>query len=181
MCVSITPNQLVLATQESPCLPPKVSPEQRAITATAADDIWAPEQMGKFLDHIATHRLGGCFALTLLGLRREEVGGLRWSDIDPHTGALHIRRARVDVNGRHSNISRMRAAGIAADVVAAWHGHRTHDPGRLWAGYRQPPDRRRRRLLLSGRTELGHKVSCDSIQNEKDPLRCWSERVSPWS
>jgi hypothetical protein len=89
MCVSITPNQLVLATQDSPCLPPKVSPEQRAITATAADDIWAPEQMGKFLDHIATHRLGGCFALTLLGLRREEVGGLRWSDIDPHTGAAH--------------------------------------------------------------------------------------------
>jgi hypothetical protein len=24
---------------------------------------------------------------------------------------------------RHSNISRMRAADIAADVVAAWHGH----------------------------------------------------------
>jgi hypothetical protein len=25
------------------------------------------EQMGKFLDHVATQRLGGCFALTLLG------------------------------------------------------------------------------------------------------------------
>jgi hypothetical protein len=24
---------------------------------------------------------------------------------------------------RHSNISRMRAAGVGADVVAAWHGH----------------------------------------------------------
>jgi hypothetical protein len=24
---------------------------------------------------------------------------------------------------RHLNISRMRAAGVAADVVAAWHGH----------------------------------------------------------
>ena len=24
---------------------------------------------------------------------------------------------------RHSNIARMRAAGIAADMVAAWHGH----------------------------------------------------------
>ena len=24
---------------------------------------------------------------------------------------------------RHSNISRIRAAGVAADVVAAWHGH----------------------------------------------------------
>jgi integrase len=184
------------------------SPGQKSITATAADDIWTPEQMNKFLDHVAAHRLGGCFALTLLGLRREEVGGLRWSDIDLQTGALRIRQARVDVNGRdtivtpktersardlplparelamlkamrsahlrerlavgrplddgdlllsrldgtplpvreyshefsaqrseagltaiplgklrHSNISRMRAAGIAADVVAAWHGH----------------------------------------------------------
>lgn len=24
---------------------------------------------------------------------------------------------------RHSNVSRMRDAGVAADVVAAWHGH----------------------------------------------------------
>lgn len=184
------------------------SPEQKSITATDAGDIWTAEQMGQFLDHVAAHRLGGCFALTLLGLRREEVGGLRWSDLDLNAGALHIRRARVDVNGkdtvvptktdrsarelplpprelamlkamrtvhlrerlavgrplddgdlllsredgtwlpvrdysrefavqrkaaglkaitlgklRHSNISRMRASGVAADVVAAWHGH----------------------------------------------------------
>ena len=164
--------------------------------------------MAKFLDHVAAHRLGGCFALTLLGLRREEVGGLRWSDIDLEqarcgsvrpeststdatpscrprpTAAPAICRCRraswrcsrpcarstcasawpwggrwptatcccrgPTAHGcrcastrrefaaqrkaaglkaitlgklRHSNISRMRAAGIAADVVAAWHGH----------------------------------------------------------
>jgi len=62
--------------------------------------IWTPDQMGKFLDHVAAHRLGGCFALTLLGLRREEVGGLRWSDIDLDAGTLRIRQARVDMNGR---------------------------------------------------------------------------------
>lgn len=184
------------------------SPEQKVVTATDADDIWTPEQMTAFLDHVAPHRLAGCFALTLLGLRREEVGGLRWSDVDLDTGLLRIRQARVDINGRnmivatktdrsardlplppqelamlkgmravqlrerlavgrpladndlllsradstpmpvreysrefaaqrkaaglkaitlsklrHSNISRMRAAGVAADVVAAWHGH----------------------------------------------------------
>ena len=80
-------------------MPPFNSPEQKAVTATAPDDIWTPEQMGKFLDHVAAHRLGGCFALTPLGLRREEVGGLRWSDIDLDAGALRIRQARVDVNG----------------------------------------------------------------------------------
>jgi integrase len=184
------------------------SPEQKSVTATDAGDIWTPAQMTAFLDHVAAHRLAGCFALTLLGLRREEVGGLRWCDVDLEAGALRIRLARVDVNGRdmivgtktdrsardlplppremsmlkamrtahlrerlavgrpladadlllsradgtplpvreysrefaaqrkaaglkaitlgklrHSNISRMRAAGIAADVVAAWHGH----------------------------------------------------------
>jgi integrase len=184
------------------------SPEQKAVVAAAADDIWTPEQMGKFLEHVAAHRLAGCYALTLLGLRREEIGGLRWSDLDLETGALRIEQARVDVNGRdlivptkterskrglplpqrelamikamravhlrerlavgrpladadlllsrtdgtplpvrdysrefaaqrkaagvkaitlgklrHSNIARMREAGVAADVVAAWHGH----------------------------------------------------------
>lgn len=76
------------------------SPEQKTITATDAGGIWTPVQMGEFLDHVTAHRLGGCFALTLLGLRREEVGGLRWLDIDLETGALRIRQARVDVNGR---------------------------------------------------------------------------------
>ena len=184
------------------------APKQKAITATAAEDIWTPKQMGEFLDHVAAHRLAGCFALTLLGLRREEVGGLRWSNVDLEAGTLAIEQARVDVNGRdtivepktdrsardlpvpqrelamlkamravhlrerlavgrplaegdlllsradgtplpvrdysrefaakrkaaglkaitlgklrHSNITRMREAGIPADVVAAWHGH----------------------------------------------------------
>ncbi|BBY54597.1 tyrosine-type recombinase/integrase [Mycobacterium koreense] len=184
------------------------SPEQKAVVAADAADIWTPEQMTAFTDHVAAHRLAGCFALTLLGLRREEVGGLRWCDVDLEAGMLSIRQARVDVNGRdqvvppktarsvrelpipprelsmlkamrvvhrrerlavgqplddrdlllsredgtplpvrdysrlfttqrkaaglkpitlgklrHSNISRMRAAGIAADVVASWHGH----------------------------------------------------------
>jgi integrase len=81
------------------------APEQKESTATAADDIWTPQQMTAFLDHVAGHRLGGCFALTLLGLRREEVGGLRWCDIDVHKGVLRIRQARVDVNGRDTIVA----------------------------------------------------------------------------
>jgi integrase len=72
----------------------------RWLTYDRAADLDSPEQMGKFLDHIATHRLGGCFALTLLGLRRKEVGQLRWSDVELETGTLHIRRDGVDANGR---------------------------------------------------------------------------------
>ncbi|GGK44829.1 tyrosine-type recombinase/integrase [Nocardia camponoti] len=183
-------------------------PSQKVVVAAKESDVWTPKQMKAFLDSVADHRLAGCFALTLLGLRREEVGGLRWSDIDLAKATLSIIQARVDVNGvdtiddpknarsvrtlpipprelallktmhithkrerlavghplaandlilaridgkqlpvrdytrlfaerrkaaklpaitlrnlRHSSVSRMRAMGIAADVVAAWHGH----------------------------------------------------------
>lgn len=62
-------------------------PTQKVIVAVAEGDIWTPEQMSAFLGSVADHRLAGCFALPLLGLRREEIGGLRWSDLDlvvPH-------------------------------------------------------------------------------------------------
>ncbi|MFD6221249.1 tyrosine-type recombinase/integrase [Nocardia asteroides] len=178
------------------------------VIAAHVEDVWTPEQMTTFLDFVAAHRLAGCFGLTLIGLRREEVGGLRWSDIDLTGGTLRIVQARVDVNGvdmiddpksarsvrelpipprelallkamhkahkrerlavghpltdadlilaridgkqlpvrdytrlfterrkaaklppimlrntQHSSVSRMRAAAVPADVVAAWHGH----------------------------------------------------------
>ncbi|WP_245650345.1 hypothetical protein [Millisia brevis] len=67
----------------------------------AEGEIWTPEQMTAFLDSVADQRLAGCFALALLGLRREEVGGLRWSDLDLDAGELRIRQARVDVNGHN--------------------------------------------------------------------------------
>ena len=184
------------------------APKQREVVALDADDVWTPRQMDVFLDSVLEHRLAGCFALSLLGLRREEVAGLRWCDVDLVLGELRIRQARVDVNGvdvvvppktarstrdlpiperelaiirkmhaghrrerlalgsplqlddfllaqidgsplpvrrytqlfrdrrtraglppvllrnlRHSSVSRMRAAGVPADVVASWHGH----------------------------------------------------------
>src|SRR4029077_4558609 len=47
--------------------------------------------------------------------------------------------------------------------------YRAHDPGRLWAGDRRPPDRSRGRLLLSGRTDLGHMASCGSLRLTSKP------------
>src|SRR6476660_9501235 len=47
--------------------------------------------------------------------------------------------------------------------------YRAHDPSRLLAGDRRPPDRSRGRLLRTGRTDLGHKVSGDSIPLTRKP------------
>jgi integrase len=78
--------------------------DQVSQNVTPADgeavEVWSPQQMREFAEHVADHRLAGCFALSLLGLRREEVGGLRWADIDLTGGTLTVEQARVDVNGR---------------------------------------------------------------------------------
>jgi integrase len=61
--------------------------------------VWTPEQAGAFLDAIARDRLYPLFHLVAYrALRRSEVIGLAWSDVDLDTGTCHIRETVVDSN-----------------------------------------------------------------------------------
>jgi integrase len=54
---------------------------------------WSAEEAKQFLDTAAQYRLYAAFALLLFyGLRRGEVLGLRWQDIDQVGNELHIRQ-----------------------------------------------------------------------------------------
>lgn len=62
---------------------------------------WEADELGAFLDHAATDRLGNLFELiALAGLRRGEACGLRWSDIDLSRGVLVVRQQLVQVDGQ---------------------------------------------------------------------------------
>ena len=62
---------------------------------------WEPDQVRTFLDRCAHHRLGPLFEVAILtGLRRGEITGLRWSDVDLATRKIVVRRNRVTANGR---------------------------------------------------------------------------------
>jgi integrase len=60
---------------------------------------WTAEQAVAFLQAVSSDRLGAAFRLSLYGLRRGEVLGLRWSDIDLDAKSLTVRMTRVPVVG----------------------------------------------------------------------------------
>jgi integrase len=61
--------------------------------------VWSPEQLRGFLAHVRGDPLYAAWLLfATTGMRRGEVAGLRWPDVDLHTGRISPRRPRVVVN-----------------------------------------------------------------------------------
>lgn len=54
--------------------------------------VWLPVHTGKFLDFIEGERLFALFSLAAYsGLRRDEVLGLTWAEVDPEEGVAYVR------------------------------------------------------------------------------------------
>ena len=60
-------------------------------------DTYTPAEIGKVLRAADSERSGHLWYLALSGLRRAEIAGLKWSDIDFDEGTLTIARNRVEV------------------------------------------------------------------------------------
>ncbi|MDA8321313.1 MAG: tyrosine-type recombinase/integrase [Actinomycetota bacterium] len=72
--------------------PPAYRPAER--------EVWDRREVRAFLAAVASDRLAAAWRLSLYGLRRGEVLGLRWSDIDMKAKTLTVSQSRVLVDGR---------------------------------------------------------------------------------
>src|SRR6266516_334333 len=70
--------------------PPEYTPGER--------EVWSRTEVRKFLRTAANDRLHAAWRLSLYGLRRGEVLGVRWSDINLKARTLTVRQARVLVD-----------------------------------------------------------------------------------
>lgn len=79
----------VVALADAPSLQARKRPEIKA---------WDIDQLVRFLDAIDSHRMAPAFYLAACtGMRRGEVLGLRWRDVDLDAGQISVRQALVSV------------------------------------------------------------------------------------
>lgn len=90
-------------------------------------NVWEPAQVGLFLQAASTERLGPLFEIAVFtGLRRGELLGLQWGDVDLAEGELVVRRQRVDAGGHavtgdaKTAAGQNRRVGLGPAAVAAF-------------------------------------------------------------
>lgn len=117
----------VVALADAPSLRARKRPEIKA---------WEIDQLVRFLDAIAPHRMAPAFYFAAhTGMRRGEVLGVRWRDLDVDAGRVSVRQALVSVayeisiSDVKTGTSR-RTIDIDDDVVQLlkdWHKVRTEE------------------------------------------------------
>lgn len=76
----------------------RAKPPRPKATASTEIKAWTPDQLRCFLEIVDGHRLEAAWHVAALtGMRRAEVLGLRWRDIDLDAGRLAVRQALVSV------------------------------------------------------------------------------------
>lgn len=69
---------------------------------TSALRFWTPEELTRFPDHVRDHRWFPVWFPAITGMRRGELLGLRWQDIDFGHARLAVRQALVSIAYRTS-------------------------------------------------------------------------------
>lgn len=74
------------------------SPPATSSTRAPEMTAWTPAELRAFLDSVADHHHGALYRLAAMtGLRRAEVCGLRWADVDLDGGMLRVRQTITSV------------------------------------------------------------------------------------
>jgi integrase len=102
----------------------RARPPKPRVSGQREMQVWDADQLAKFLVHVSGHQIEAAFHLAAMtGMRRGEVLGLRWQDIDFSSKRLAIRHTLVSVayEIRDSTPKTHQARVVDLDLVTIEH------------------------------------------------------------
>lgn len=112
----------------------------RVASAHDTVDTFTPAEVKQFLSSLDGDRLAHAWHLALTGLRRGEIAGLRWSDVDLEARTLSVTNNRVSAGGR----------SVEHDPKSFTSRRTLPLPERVVGALRNARARQRRERLLAG-------------------------------
>lgn len=98
--------------------------------------IWEPEETAKFLGHVEGDALAALYEIAAYtGLRRAELCGIRWSDIDIDGGGLTVRQTCVELTRKQA----LRPADLICPACGEIHTGRVLKDPKTSKGWRWVP------------------------------------------
>jgi len=101
--------------------------------------IWEPEATAAFLNHVSADRLAALYELAAYaGMRRGELCGLRWSDLDAGYVGLTVRQTLVEVSDKNIPEDRRTCSYCGASHTGLMFKGPKSRAGRRWLPLAQP-------------------------------------------
>lgn len=134
--------------------------------------VWSPEETARFGSTTKSHRLRVLFELAYsVGLRRGELLGLRWSDVDLDGNMIHIRQTMQRLGAGHGRVfgppktaRSRRSIPIPAAAARSLRLHRIAQVGELTGANRTNP------LDLVFTTSLGTPIEPSNLRRDFETL-----------
>jgi integrase len=109
---------------------PRVDPRDGTTVDTSKVNAWTAEELRTFFAHIAGHRWEPHLTVAATtGVRRGELLGITWEDVDTERGLLHVRHALSVVDGhailKGTKTERPRTLHLDARTVEAFREQRS--------------------------------------------------------
>jgi len=79
-----------------------VKPSRKPHSDATAEEVWEPNELVKFREVADQDEWAAAWRLTLCGLRRSEVMGLRWDAVDLDRGEIVVQAGRVLLDGHRT-------------------------------------------------------------------------------
>lgn len=135
-------------------------------------DTFTPGEVKQFLSNLDDDRLAHAWHLALTGLRRGEIAGLRWSDVDLDAATLTITNNRVSAGGR----------SVENDPKSFTSRRTLPLPARLVSALRDARERQRRERVEAGSAyRSGDYVVSNEIGDPYSPAvlsRYWRDTLA---